>query len=101
MYDQVTVERIHYIQLLKSQHLSLEEISGRLELFDQHSKEVDPAVLFRTIKRVSERLAEVEKEIQGLKPSLAKLKSSESKRITRDLAAQALSISQAILLILP
>lgn len=95
------MERIRYIQLLKAQNLKLEEISSRLQLFDLHSKEEDKTVLWEKIQSVSKQLAEVEKEIQKITPSLAKLKGSDSKQLTRELATQVLSISQAILFLLP
>lgn len=97
LYDDETLERIHRIEKMKAQKLSLEEIRDKFSELNRISPDVE---LSRKLQELQSHLAMLERDVQELEPVLDRMKPQQAKRLFRAITPQTATVIEALLLLL-
>ncbi|MHB8171037.1 MAG: MerR family transcriptional regulator [Thermincolia bacterium] len=97
-YSDESLQRLKLIEMYKKEHMTLEEIGGRLKLF--RDQPVSGEQVVKQVDRINEHLKKLEEEVLELKPLLEKLNDQQLKLITKEISVRGLAFIQTLLVMI-
>jgi len=98
-YPEESIHKLSLIEKYKQEHMPLEEIKKRLELWET-SKEEEVEVLADKVDQISQRMKSLEEELLQLKPLLERLNEKQLQLVTNQISKRGLSFFQAVAIVL-
>lgn len=97
LYNDETLKRLHRIEYLKAQKLTLEEIRKQFSTLDRISAD---EFLTMKLTQLQTDLTRLEQEVKELEPVLDRLKPQQAKRLFQTLTPRTAACIEALLLLL-
>ncbi|MDO7787653.1 MerR family transcriptional regulator [Desulforamulus aquiferis] len=100
-YTQDALVRLKFIEIMKNQRFTLDEIKARFSFFDITSPQAGKSksqVKTVTLDVLVQEFKELEKQLEQLKPSLKDMDADQASMVTKQVMLRTMSLMQAMIL---